>query len=234
LFAQCLVLFSHKTNLLFLKQSIIAVIMEFAFFKSALATLFVAVDPPGLAAIFLGLTAHLARGERNKVAMQAVWIASGILLAVMFGGKSVLNSLGISMAAFRVAGGMLLFFIAFEMVFEKREGRKAHSADEAVAHDHPRNIAAFPLAIPLMAGPGAITATIVQAGVAHSPAMNIALAIAIGLVMLACLGVFLLASQIDRLLGNTGRVVLSRILGLLLAALAVQIVGDGVLEFAKF
>jgi multiple antibiotic resistance protein len=205
--------------------------MELAFFKSALATMFVAVDPPGLAAIFLGLTAHLSRAERNAVAFQSVWIASGVLLAVMFGGEIVLSALGISMPAFRIAGGLLLFYIAFEMVFEKREERKAQTADDAIAHDHPRNIAAFPLAIPLMAGPGAITATIVQAGHAHTVTAHLLLAGVIALVMASCLAVFLLAGHIDRLLGNTGRVVLSRILGLLLAALAIQIVGDGVQSF---
>jgi len=205
--------------------------MEFALFKSALATMFVAVDPPGLAAIFLGLTSHLSRAERTAVAFQSVWIASGVLLAVMFGGEMVLTALGISMPAFRIAGGLLLFYIAFEMVFEKREERKAHTADEAITHDHPRNIAAFPLAIPLMAGPGAITATIVQSAHAHTIAAHLVLAGVIGLVMASCLAVFLLAGHIDRLLGNTGRVVLSRVLGLLLAALAIQIVGDGVTSF---
>lgn len=207
--------------------------MELAFIKSALATLFVAVDPPGLAAIFLGLTAHLSRQERKQVAFQAVWIASAVLLAVMLGGEVVLTALGITMPAFRIAGGILLFYIAFEMVFEKREQRKTHSADAAIAQDHPRNIAAFPLAIPLMAGPGAITATIVQAGKADHLVMHVALAGVILLVMASCLLVFLLAERIDRILGNTGRVVLSRILGLLLAALAIQIVGDGALAFMQ-
>ena len=125
--------------------------------------MFVAVDPPGLAAIFLALTIHMTPVDRKATAYRACFIAFMILLLVAAGGRVVLDSLGIGFPAFRIAGGLLLFYIGFEMVFERREQRKNHSAESAVAHDHPHNIAAFPLAIPLMAGPGAITATILQA-----------------------------------------------------------------------
>ena len=209
--------------------------MDIAFIKMAFVTLFVAVDPPGLAAIFLGLTASMNSTARLHTARRSVIIAFGILLASAFGGEPLLSMLGIGIPAFRIAGGLLLFYIASEMVFEKREDRKSHAAQESVAQDHhPHDIAAFPLAIPLMAGPSAITATILQASNAAGSILNMtALVMIIAVVIGSCYVVFRLSSQIDRLLGTTGRVVLSRLLGVLLAAMAVQIVGDGVLAFSK-
>jgi multiple antibiotic resistance protein len=206
--------------------------MDLEFVKRAFITLFVAVDPPGLAAIFLALTAHMGMVDRKATAYRAVIIAFLILLGVSLCGRAVLESLGIGFPAFRIAGGLLLFYIGFEMVFERREQRKNHSAESAVAHDHPRNIAACPLAIPLMAGPGAITATILQSSISHTWTNYMALVTILVVVMLSCLVVFLLAMPISRILGTTGRVVLSRLLGLLLAALAVQSVGDGIVAFS--
>lgn len=205
--------------------------MEFV--KRALITLFVAVDPPGLAAIFLALTAQMSAEDRKSTAYHAVVIAFFILVLVAVAGRPTLESLGISFPAFRIAGGLLLFYIGAEMVFERREQRKNNSAETAITKDHPRNIAAFPLAIPLMAGPGAITATILQASASGTWSNYIALIVILALVIGSCLAVFLLAGPIGRVLGTTGRVVLSRLLGLLLAALAVQTVGDGVMLFGK-
>ena len=207
--------------------------MDIAFIKTAFVTLFVAVDPPGLAAIFLGLTAAMSADARARTARRSVIIAFAILLASAIGGKPLLTMLGIGIPAFRIAGGLLLFYIASEMVFERREERKSHSAEEAVAHDlHRHDIAAFPLAIPLMAGPGAITATILQASAADGHPMNFMGLIGIlAIVTGSCYVVFRLSSTVDRFLGMTGRVVLSRLLGVLLAAMAVQIIGDGVISF---
>jgi len=206
--------------------------MDIDFIKTAFVTLFVAVDPPGLAAIFLGLTSAMNVAERTRTAYRSVIIAFGILVAAAFGGQPLLNALGIGIPAFRIAGGLLLFYIAAEMVFEKRVERKTHSAEHAIEQDHPDDIAAFPLAIPLMAGPGAITATILQASAAQSSALNfVALIVILALVIGSCLAVFLMAGRVDKLLGTTGRLVLSRLLGVILAAMAVQIVGDGVLAF---
>lgn len=141
----------------------------------------------------------------------------------------MLRALGISLPAFRIAGGLLLFWIAFEMVFELRSARKNRTATEAVTIDHIRNIAAFPLAIPLMAGPGAITAIILLAGrAAGDPSRQIVLVGLTALVILSCLLVLLMAHRIARLLGVTGNIVLTRLLGVILAALAVQFVIDGV------
>lgn len=207
--------------------------MELEFVKTALITLFVAVDPLGLAAIFLALTAHMTLADRKQTAYQSVVIAFAILTATALGGEGLLKSIGIGIPAFRIAGGLLLFIIAIEMVFEKREQRKSSSTVvEEVSYDPPSKIAACPLAIPLMAGPGAITATILQANEASGNLLNfIGLIGVLFAVIGSCLVIFLLATPIDRLLGMTGRVVLSRLLGVLLAALAIQTIGDGITAF---
>jgi multiple antibiotic resistance protein len=139
----------------------------------------------------------------------------------------LLRALGITLPAFRIAGGLLLFAIAFEMVLGVRMRREGQAAEEAV-EEHVRNIAAFPLAIPLLAGPGAITATVLLAGRAGSNLLLTGLLLAVVVVVaLASLAAFLLAGRISGLLGHTGNIVLSRLLGVLLAALAVQYVVDG-------
>lgn len=199
------------------------------FTTSALVTLLVTLDPPGLAPIFLSLTRGMSPSERRQVAIRACMIAFAIMAFFAVAGDVVLKALGVSLPAFRIAGGLLLFWIAFEMVFERRTERKQQTADTAITQDHIRNVAAFPLAIPLMAGPGALTAMILLAGrAAGDPTMLIALAAICGLVVLACLVTFLLAGPLSRLLGITGNVVLTRLLGVVLAALAVQFVIDGV------
>jgi multiple antibiotic resistance protein len=201
------------------------------FLTSALVTLLVTVDPPGLAPIFLGITPGMDGQARKQVAIRGVLIAGCILAASGFVGARLLESLGISLPAFRIAGGLLLFWISFEMVFERRTERKATTVQTAVTIDHIRNVAAFPLAIPLMAGPGAITATILLAGRTQGDWLHMAVLMAvIAGVMLSCLVVFLMADRIARVLGVTGNIVLSRLLGVILAALAVQFVIDGVKE----
>ena len=201
--------------------------VEFA--TAALVTMLVTLDPPGLAPIFLSLTRGMSAGERRQVAVRASIIAFCIMGFFGVAGDVVLKALGVSLPAFRIAGGLLLFWIAFEMVFERRTERKQQTAETAITQDHIRNVAAFPLAIPLMAGPGALTATILLAGRAHGdPLLLVTLAVICGLVILCCLAVFLAASSIAKLLGVTGNVVLTRLLGVILAALAVQFVIDGV------
>ncbi|MCA1951407.1 MAG: MarC family protein [Hyphomicrobiales bacterium] len=199
------------------------------FFLAALTTLMVTVDPPGLAPIFLSLTLGMAPEARRSVAFRATLIAGGIMLGFAFFGQPVLGALGIGLPAFRIAGGLLLFWIAFEMVFELRNRRKSGVARTAIDEDHIRNVAAFPLAIPLMAGPGTITATMLIAGSARGEPVRLAALVGvIALVSLACLLVFLAAERLSKLLGITGNLVLTRLLGVILAALAVQFVIDGV------
>ena len=196
---------------------------------SALVTLLVTLDPPGLAPIFLSLTRGMNGKERREVAIRACIIAFCIMAFFGVAGDVVLKALGVSLPAFRIAGGLLLFWISFEMVFERRNERKAQTAETAITQDHIRNVAAFPLAIPLMAGPGALTAMMLLAGRAEGNlVMLAALAVICGLVVLSCLIVFCLAVPIAKLLGVTGNVVLTRLLGVILAALAVQFVIDGI------
>lgn len=203
------------------------VIMEY--FLSALTTLMVTVDPPGLAPIFLSLTLGMNAEERRKVALRAVMIMTGVMIGFAILGQSLLEALGIGFPAFRIAGGLLLFWIAFEMIFELRTRRKSSVARTAIDEDHIRNVAAFPLAIPLMAGPGTITATMLLAGNAGGNTLKIgALVTVIALVAVACLLVFLIAERMSKLLGVTGNLVLTRLLGVILAALAVQFVIDGI------
>jgi multiple antibiotic resistance protein len=205
--------------------------MDLEFLKNAFLTMFVAVDPPGLAPVFLTLTATLTMAQKKAVASRAVVIAFCILAASALGGKNFLEMLGVGIPAFRIAGGLLLFSIAVEMVFERREARRNNSAELAVV-EH-KSLAAFPLAMPLMAGPGAITATILQSSNAHG-AMNLLGLIGVLVIVIgSCLPVFLLANHIDRFLGMSGRMILSRLLGVLLAAIAVQTIGDGVVAFIR-
>lgn len=194
----------------------------------AFVTLFVTVDPLGLAPLFIGLTAGLSTPDRRKVAYRATAIATTILVAFALAGGKLLALMGISLPAFRIAGGLLLFSTAFQMVFSQKEPRDKTDADRAVTLDHIRDIAAFPLAIPLLAGPGAISASILAASKAPSlPAYGAFFGL-IAAVMGLSLLVFLAAGPIDRRIGETGRTVIGRLLGLLLAALAVQFVADGV------
>src|SRR6202023_533556 len=195
---------------------------------SALLTLFVVVDPVGLVPTFLAVTEDLPRRARRSVALRASIIAGAILIGTALIGDWLLHTLSISLPAFRIAGGLLLFAIASEMVFGVRLRREGQAAEEAV-EEHVRNIAAFPLAIPLMAGPGAITATVLLAGRAYGNLLLVGLLLAVvAFVSLACLAAFLLAGRLSHLLGLTGNIVLSRLLGVLLAALAVQYVVDGI------
>jgi len=202
--------------------------MPIDFLISALVTLLVVVDPLGLVPSFLAVTQGLPARTRRSVALRACLIAAAILAGSALVGDWLLRTLSIGLPAFRIAGGLLLFSIASEMAFGVRTERQSRQAEEAL-EEHVRNIAAFPLAIPLMAGPGAITATVLLAGRAGGdPARLALLLMVIALVLATCFAVFSLAAQIARYLGTTANTVLSRLLGVLLAALAVQYVIDGV------
>jgi multiple antibiotic resistance protein len=202
--------------------------MLFDYAVAALLTLFVVVDPIGLAPTFLAVTDGLPRTARRSVAVRASIIAGAILIGAALIGDWLLDTLKISLAAFRIAGGLLLFSIASEMVLGVRMRREVQAAEQAV-EEHVRNIAAFPLAIPLLAGPGAITATLLLAGRANGNVLLIGVLIAVAaLVAASCLATFIFAERISGLLGMTGNIVLSRLLGVLLAALAVQYVVDGI------
>ena len=199
---------------------------------NALTTLFVTIDPIGLLPIFLGLTGGMTRRQRAEVAGRACVIAALILVLFTVAGSAILAAFGITIAAFRVAGGLLLFAIAFEMVFDKRAERQEEAANRAVTAEHMRSIAVFPLAIPLIAGPSTISATILLSGAIGPVRGEIAVALICVAICAATFLVFLASHRIERVLGETGRVVLSRLLGVLLAALSVQFVADGVRTLA--
>jgi multiple antibiotic resistance protein len=202
--------------------------MALDYLVSALVTLLVVVDPVGLTPTFLAVTQGLPAAARRRIAFRACVIAAAILSGTTLIGDWLLQELAITLPAFHIAGGLLLFAVASEMVLGVRIERQSKQAEEAV-EEHVRHVAAFPLAIPLMAGPGAITATLLLAGRAHGqPLLLLGLLGVIVIVVAVCLLAFLIAQRIERLLGVTGSVVLSRLLGVLLAALAVQFVIDGV------
>jgi multiple antibiotic resistance protein len=202
--------------------------MPLEFLISTLVTLLVVVDPIGLIPSYLAVTHGLPKRARRSVALRAAVIAAVILAGSALIGDWLLRTLSIGLPAFRIAGGLLLFSIASEMVFGVRIERQSRQAEDAI-EEHVRNVAAFPLAIPLMAGPGAITATVLLASRSEGDPMRLAILLGvIAFVAALCATVFLLCTHVERLLGVTGNIVLSRLLGVLLAALAVQYVVDGV------
>lgn len=194
---------------------------------NAFATLFVTIDPVGLAPIFLGMTDGMNRSERIAVGLRACIIALFLMTVFLIAGQAILDTLGITIHAFRVAGGLLLFYTAFEMVYGSRVERKKETSERAVTADQIANIAVFPLALPLIAGPGAISAAILLSSEDPSLDWQFALFGVITAVLLLVFLAFLASDLIDRYLGVTGRMILTRLLGVLLAALSVQFVVDG-------
>jgi len=190
---------------------------------NSFTTLFVIIDPIGTAPIFVALTVGMSAAARRRIAFRGVIVGGLILTLFAWAGDAVLAFVGISMPAFRVAGGILLFLTALDMLFEKRTERREKRAEED--HDDP---SVFPLALPLIAGPGSITSVILlmsdHEGDLQGQAMVMGVMLAVLLMVLALL---LLAGLVERLLRRTGVMVLSRVLGMLLAALAVQFVLDG-------
>jgi multiple antibiotic resistance protein len=205
--------------------------IDFEGLTTAFVTLLVVVEPAGLAPIFLAATAREPADERARIATRACLYAFLILTGAALGGAALLAALGITLPAFRIAGGLLLFSIASEMVLGVRIDRDAATAHQAVI-ENGRHIAAFPLAIPMMAGPGAITATLLIAGEAHGdPARLVGLIGAISVVIAVCWTVCRLATRVERLLGASASIVAEKLVGVLLASLAVQFVMDGVRGF---
>jgi multiple antibiotic resistance protein len=202
--------------------------MPFDTLVSAFVTLLLVVDPLGLVPTFLAVTEGLPTKARRQVAARASLIAAVVLAGAAVGGDWLFRTVGISLPAFRIAGGLLLFSIATEMVFGVRIERQSEAAEQAL-EEHVRNVAAFPLAIPSMAGPGAITAVVLLAGRTDGNLAAFAILLAVICAVVAiCYVAFFAAERIGRALGTTGNVVLSRLLGVLLAALAVQYVIDGI------
>jgi multiple antibiotic resistance protein len=191
--------------------------------------LFVTIDPIGMIPIFIALTQGMNSAERSSVAFRSATIALCLLTLFTFAGTIILNTLGITLHAFRIAGGFLLFYIAFEMIFEKRQMRRESATDTAITKDDIANVAAFPLAIPLIAGPGSISAVILLSGQFNNDIQSYGILIGVVIAVLAILIVtFMLATPIDKYLGTSGRMIMTRLMGVLLAALSVQFVVDGI------
>ncbi|MDC1399256.1 MarC family protein [Yoonia sp.] len=197
---------------------------------AAFTTLFIIIDPPGLAPVFIALTQGMNAARRRAIAIRAFLVAFALMMVFLFLGEAVLGFIGISMDAFRIAGGILLFLTALDMLFQRRQARREDSAAEGQA-EHEDDPSVFPLSLPLIVGPGAITTVILLAGEAQGIADLGAIAGVIFAVMMIVLLAFLAAPAIERALGKTGLNIVTRVLGMLLAALAVQFVLDGLRGF---
>lgn len=202
--------------------------MSAAEIVTAFVALFVVIDPIGLTPLYIALTRGMTPEQRYRVGVRALVVAFGLLLVFSLTGQALLSAIGIGIPAFRISGGILLFLTAIDMLFERRTERRERRSNEAAAAPDLPDPSIFPLAMPLIAGPGALT-TLILLVTRHgaTPATLLTL----NLVVLALLGLtfllFRLSDRVERLLGHTGIVVVTRLLAILLAALAVQFVLDG-------
>ena len=205
-----------------------AMLTQFAY---AFVTLLVIIDPIGTAVIFAGLMRAMTGEFRRRMAFRATLIAGCLLLAFAVLGKAFLDALGITLPAFRIAGGILLFLLATDMVFARPSGIRNPTQPETEEAARSVDVSVFPLAFPLLAGPGALTSVVLLMGRAASPYEAAAVIAALAAVLALTLAALLLAGQVMRVLGLTGANVVSRVLGIILAALAAQLVLDGLAEF---
>lgn len=195
------------------------------------ATFFATIGPVDLAALLAAMTPYHSTGERRMLAVRAVSIATGILLFFAFGGKALLDWLGISLAALRISGGILLLVLAISMVFGKNGGDRRSSEEETMEAMQKKDIAVFPLAMPLIAGPASIgAAVLLMAGTKGHPLEQVGVIAGMIAVLGVTLLLFMASSGVQRVLGVTGLHVINRMAGLLLAALAVQFMLDGISE----
>ncbi|MGY6549720.1 MAG: MarC family protein [Roseinatronobacter sp.] len=202
-------------------------LFETTFVITAFVTLFVVIDPVGTAPLFLALTQGMSTRERRRIGLRACVIAACLLAAFGLAGEDFLRFIGISMPAFQIAGGLLLFLTALDMLFDRRSARRKDHADDGTGpqSDDP---SVFPLAMPLIAGPGAMATMVLLISDAGGTAEGILLITAVMLAVIALVLVaFLLAAPLERLLRRTGTMVMTRLFGLLLAALSVQFVLNG-------
>ncbi|HET7816489.1 MAG TPA: MarC family protein [Sphingomicrobium sp.] len=197
-------------------------------FGSALVTFLVIIDPPGVVPIFAGLTRDTSAAHRRAMAVRAAVVAWAILMFFALLGKPMLHALGISLASFRIAGGIMLFMIALDMVFERRTQRRETRAQSIEGTPEADDISVFPMAIPMIAGPGSIASAMLWVSGANGPAEVAVVLGAITAVIILTLLALLAAGPIMRLLGPRIEVVITRILGVILAALAAQFIIDGI------
>lgn len=196
-------------------------------FISAFITLFVVIDPPGCAPIYAGLTKGASSGQRTAMAVRATFIASIILLIFALFGEDLLGALHIELNSFRIAGGLMLFWIAWEMVFEKRTQRREERAEKIAATPEVEDVSVFPMAMPMLAGPGAIAAIMLLMNEANGLNQSLVVLGALAAVLVITMISLIAAGPLIRLLGDRVEAVITRLLGVLLAALAAQYVIDG-------
>ncbi len=195
---------------------------------NAFVVLFVVVDPIGVALIFFTLTRDLSTSQQRKTALRGTALATVILLIFFLIGDDLLHRLNISIPAFRIAGGALLFLLAIDMVFARQSGLRSTTTREQEEAEHKQDVSVFPLAFPLIAGPGALTTVLLMASSAKQSLIFAGMIGILFAVLASTLLSLLLAPRIMHLLGETGANVISRLFGLILAALAVQFIVDGI------
>ena len=195
---------------------------------SSLITFFVVIDPPGCAPIYAGLSASASAAQKRAMAIRAVGVSAAILFVFALFGEALLKGLGISLASFRIAGGIMLFLIALEMVFEKRTERREDRAAKVANDPEVEDVSIFPMAMPMIAGPGSIASVMLLMSRNEGIERTAVVLAALITILLLTLVALLAAGPIMRVLGAKIEAVITRLLGVLLAALAVQFVLDGV------
>ena len=200
----------------------------FDLFISAFITLFVVIDPPGCAPIFAGLVGGATPAQARAMALRACAIAAAILVVFALFGEQLLHALHIELDAFRIAGGIMLFLIALDMVFERRTQRREERAEKLRHTPEVEDVSVFPMAMPMLAGPGSIATVMLLMSRAQGTGETLAILAALALVMLLSAIALVAARPLLRLLGTRVEAVISRLLGVLLAALAAQYVIDGI------
>ncbi|VXC67575.1 MarC family protein [Sphingomonas sp. AX6] len=196
---------------------------------SAFLTLFVVIDPPGCAPIYAGLTKGASATHRRAMAIRAVLVATAILVVFALFGQQLLRALGISLDSFRIAGGIMLFLIALEMVFEKRTQRREERAQKVLDDDEIEDVSIFPMAMPMIAGPGSIAAIMLLWSQNPTVEERLVVGGAAVTVLALTLAALIAAGPMMRVLGAKIEAVITRLLGVLLAALSVQFVVDGLI-----
>lgn len=196
-------------------------------FLSAFVTLFVVIDPPGCAPIYAGLTSGATPQQRRSMALRACMVAGAILVVFCLFGQQLLGALHIELNSFRIAGGIMLFMIAIDMVFEKRTQRREERAEKIIGTPEVEDVSIFPMAMPMLAGPGAIASVMLLQSTADGLAGTVVVLAALASVLLLTLLALMAASPLMRMFGARVEAVITRLLGVLLAALAAQYVVDG-------
>jgi len=197
---------------------------------NSFVALFIVIDPLGVAAVFSALTHGMETASQRKMAIKGASLAALILFLFFLAGETLLKALGIGVPAFRIAGGVLLLLLAIDMVFARQSGLRSTTIREQHEAEHKQDISVFPLAFPLISGPGALTTVLLMSSQPHESFVTIGMLVMLFAVLCLTLLSLMFAPAIMRILGETGSNVISRLFGLILAALAAQYMTDGIRE----